>query len=332
MLEKISTLNMSREDWLSERRKSIGGSDVGAILGMNPSRSPYVVWAEKTGRLADDEDNEAMRQGRDLEQYVADRFAEKSGLRPRKYNYILRDNVKAPHLHANIDRMILGVSVSGGAGLECKTASTLNMKKFAGGQFPESYYAQCVAYLAVTGWRRWYLAALVFGKGFYVYQLTTVEDDIVPEWCESSVYVSQDEIKALKSYAKDFWENYIEKDVPPPVDGLESTTEAIERSYSIDNGEIEVLVGYDDMIADYFTLVDQKKAIDTSINLIKQKIQCIMEESSECLTKSAKISWRTQERSTFDWKAFKKDNPDVDFEPYFNVSKNRVFRIKKLEE
>lgn len=38
---------------------------------------------------------------------------------------------------------------------ECKTASALSMKLYAGGEFPESYYAQCVAYLAVTGWERW---------------------------------------------------------------------------------------------------------------------------------------------------------------------------------
>lgn len=330
MLEKISTLNMSREDWLAERRKSIGGSDVGAILGMNPFRSPYAVWAEKTSRLTDDEDNEAMRQGRELEGYVAWRFYEKSWHPTSKCNYIMRDPEKAPHLHANIDRRV--ANMKGGAGLECKTASTLNMKKFAGGQFPESYYAQCVAYLAVTGWRRWYLAALVFGKGFYVYQLTTIENDITPDWCESSVYVSPGEIKALTSYVNDFWEKYIATDVPPPVDGLESTKEAIQKTYPNDNGEVMELVGFDDLLQRYFYLADFVKAQEKIIEEIKQKFQSEMGENSLAVTPSARISWRTQERSTFDWKAFKKDNPDVDLEPYFNVSKSRVFRIKKLEE
>ena len=66
MLTKISTANMSREDWLAERRHSLGGSDMGAVLGLNRWSSPYSVWAEKTGRLPPKEDNEAMRQGRDL--------------------------------------------------------------------------------------------------------------------------------------------------------------------------------------------------------------------------------------------------------------------------
>ena len=107
MLTKISTASMSREDWLAERRHSLGGSDMGAMLGLNRWSSPYSVWAEKTGRLPPKEDNEAMRQGRDLEEYVASRFTEKSGKQVQRMNYLLR-NDDAPYLHANIDRRILG--------------------------------------------------------------------------------------------------------------------------------------------------------------------------------------------------------------------------------
>lgn len=37
------------EAWRAERRKGVGGSDVAAIMGMSPYKSPYEVWAEKTG-------------------------------------------------------------------------------------------------------------------------------------------------------------------------------------------------------------------------------------------------------------------------------------------
>ena len=67
----ISTKDMPREEWLEYRRLGIGGSDAGAIIGMNPYATPYSVWADKTGRLPEKEDNEAMRQGRDFEDYVA---------------------------------------------------------------------------------------------------------------------------------------------------------------------------------------------------------------------------------------------------------------------
>ena len=50
-MQKISTRGMSREEWLKERKKSLGGSDMGAVLGLNKYRSPYTVWAEKTGSI-----------------------------------------------------------------------------------------------------------------------------------------------------------------------------------------------------------------------------------------------------------------------------------------
>jgi predicted phage-related endonuclease len=38
------------EQWLADRRKRIGGSDIDAILGLSPYRTPVDVWAEKPGR------------------------------------------------------------------------------------------------------------------------------------------------------------------------------------------------------------------------------------------------------------------------------------------
>lgn len=106
-MQKISTLGMIREEWLKERKKSLGGSDMGAVLGLNKYRSPYTVWAEKTGRIGEEPENEAMRIGRDLEPYVASRFEEVSRKGVRRMNYLLRRE-DCPHLHANIDRQILG--------------------------------------------------------------------------------------------------------------------------------------------------------------------------------------------------------------------------------
>ena len=49
MITKIKT--NTREEWLAERKKSLGGSDMGAILGLSEYSSPYTVWAEKLGKL-----------------------------------------------------------------------------------------------------------------------------------------------------------------------------------------------------------------------------------------------------------------------------------------
>lgn len=296
---------------------------MGAVLGLNKYRSPYAVWAEKTGLLPEQPDNEAMRQGRDLEDYVAQRFEEKSGKSVQKMNYLLR-NDEAPHLHANIDRRVLGEL----SGLECKTASALSTRVYQGGEFPESYYAQCVTYLAVTEWKRWYLAALVLNKAFFIYQITTVPDDICPDWCESSVYVSPEELEVLKRCAMDFWECHIETDTPPDMDGAESTTEVLEGIYRADGSSVE-LFGREQMLAEYFDMSGQKKLLEREMEAVKQTIMQDMGNAEKGVCDGYSVSWPQQSRMTFDVKSFQHDHPEVDLSGYFKISNFRRFTIKE---
>ena len=66
------------------RHDTIGGSDAAAIVGLSRYGSQYSVFMDKTGRLPDKPDNEAMRQGRDLEEYVSQRFEEETGKKVRR--------------------------------------------------------------------------------------------------------------------------------------------------------------------------------------------------------------------------------------------------------
>ena len=72
---------MTHEEWLQARKSGIGGSDAGAICGLNPYTSPLAVYQDKVSETVEEKDNEAMRQGRDLEDYVARRFMEETGKR-----------------------------------------------------------------------------------------------------------------------------------------------------------------------------------------------------------------------------------------------------------
>lgn len=69
MKRLVSTLNLSKEDWLRYRKCGITGTDAGAILGLNPYRSAFQVYHDKISDTIENIDNEAMRQGRDLEDY-----------------------------------------------------------------------------------------------------------------------------------------------------------------------------------------------------------------------------------------------------------------------
>ena len=69
MKRLVSTLNLTKEDWLRYRKCGITGTDAGAILGLNPYRSEFQVYHDKISDTIENIDNEAMRQGRDLENY-----------------------------------------------------------------------------------------------------------------------------------------------------------------------------------------------------------------------------------------------------------------------
>ena len=147
--------NITDEEWRALRRKGIGGSDAGTICGLNRFSSLLALYADKKGLIPDKEDNEAMRLGRDLEEYVALRFKQEMADRgtPKKVkncNFILR-HPEHQFMLANVDRLIVGEN----AGLECKTTNVFNQTDFDGGNVPESYYCQCQHYMAVTGADRW---------------------------------------------------------------------------------------------------------------------------------------------------------------------------------
>ena len=163
----LSTKGLSREDWLRLRKQGIGGSEAGAICGVNPYVSPATVYADKISDEIDVLDNEAMRQGRDLENYVAERFMEATGLKVRR-SHKMYQHENYPYMLADIDRLIVGEK----AGLECKTASAFSADKWMNvHSLPQHYILQCMHYMAVMNWEYMYLACVIPGKDFVYYKI-----------------------------------------------------------------------------------------------------------------------------------------------------------------
>ena len=308
-LTKISTKGMPHEEWLAHRRNSIGGSEASAIIGMNSYSSPYTVWADKMGKLPPKKDNEAMRLGRDLEEYVAKRFTEKTGKKVRRENNILI-NPDIPFAHANVDRMIIGED----AGFEAKTTSALNTKKFKGGEYPENYYAQCVHYLMVTGCERWYLGVLVLGVGFY---------DFVIERDEG-------EIEALRKSEEDFWE-YVKSKTPPMADGSDSTSETIQELYPESNGETISLAAFESDLQEYIKVSELLKDMKKQKDEIANRIKVVMGEASKGEGNNYRVTWASSVRNTFDAKRYAEDNPGLDLSEYYKSTQTRTFKVNEIK-
>jgi putative phage-type endonuclease len=309
-VELAKTLDMPREQWLELRKKGIGGSDSAAIVGLDRYRSAFDVYAEKIGLKPEQPDNEAMRQGRDLEQYVAERFMEATGKKVRRRNAVLQH----PEHHwmlANIDRWVVGEN----AGFEAKTTSVLNRAKFSQGEFPPSYYVQCMHYMAVTGAERWYLGVLVLNKAFHVF---TIERD-------------EAEVQTLIEAEKHFWENHVLKQIPPAPDGSESTSEIIKQLFPEAREREEVaLFGLEEKIEQYLSLDAKIKELERERDALKQELQLAMADAEIGRAQGYVVEWKNQTRQALDTKKLKSEHAEI-YEKYLKPAQTvRMFKIKEV--
>lgn len=299
-----------REEWLALRKNYIGGSDAGSVIGLNPYKSAYSLWAEKTGRLPEWEGNLTTRVGGYLEELVAQLFTEETGKKVRKKNRMMV-NDKYPWASANVDRLIVGEK----ALLEIKTTnSPVNIKKFKNDEFPEAWYCQMTHYLAVSGLKKAYLAVLIECKEFRIFELNRDEE----------------EIKALMAAEETFWD-CVQKDTPPEPDGLISTSEALSSLYPTDNGESVNLFNYNGELAQYLALTEQIKQLEETKSGIGNRIKLALGEASRGETDRYKAMWTASERKNFDRKRFEQDNPQIDLSSYYKITSVRSLRITERE-
>lgn len=308
--KKISTNGLSHEEWLEHRKKGIGGSDAGAICGLNPYKSSVEVYLDKTSKVAmETADNEAMRQGRDLEYYVAERFMEETGKKVRRANAIF---IHPEHdfMFANVDRLIIGED----AGLECKTASAYAADKWKDGKIPASYEIQCHHYMAVTGASAWYIACVILGKGF-VWQ--KIERD-------------EETIQMLIELEKDFWSNHVMKNDMPAPDGTSAADEIIKERFADSEPEKYVeLLGFDEKLKRRKDISELEEKLKKEKKQIEQEIKVYMEDAEKAESNLFAVSWKSVVSSRVDSEYLKNTYPEV-YKNCLKTSSSRRFTVKEI--
>jgi putative phage-type endonuclease len=66
-------------EWLRERRTYLGATDVVAIMGASPWKTPLAVYLEKTGQIEPEPPNAQMLRGLRMEPYVARIYTDETG-------------------------------------------------------------------------------------------------------------------------------------------------------------------------------------------------------------------------------------------------------------
>ena len=300
---------MDKLKWLKERQCGIGGSDVGAILGVNKYKTPFEVYLEKTEPITEvKEQSESAYFGDIFEDVVAKEFEKRTGKKVRRdrKHYKHKDY---PFMVANIDRRVVGEN----AILECKTANQYLASDWKDDEIPASYLLQVQHYLVVTGAEVGYIAVLIGGQKFI--------------WKE----VQRDEelIQMIIEAEKNFWKMVQDK-TPPALDGSSAAEKYLSEKYSnAEVGKIEELgLEFKDKIKIYFELKDQKDLIDTQIKEIENQIKFELKDAEIGFAPGYSISWKNVSSNRVDSKKLKSEYPDI-YKEVLKESKSRRFSIKE---
>ena len=304
----VKTNNLTREEWLKYRTGGIGGSDVSIIAGINPFKSIHQLWLEKTGRVEPEQtESEYAYFGTLLEPIVRKEFTERTGIKVRQKHMLLQSE-EYPFMYADLD----GVINEGGelAIFEAKTASQYKMNTWEE-DVPAGYILQVQHYMAVTGAKKTYIAALVGGNHF-VYHVVERDEVLIAK------------IIAMEKY---FWETHVIGGAEPVPDGSEATTNYFNSRFSNSNGQtIELPEEALAICEEYKRLSEELKLLETAKSAAANQLKSYLKEAESGTVGDRKIVWKQIYKSSLDQKRLKEEKPDI-YNGYITQSSYRRLSV-----
>lgn len=212
----VGTFENQSDEWHDARKNSVGGSEVGAILGVNPYESAFSAWARKTGKIPPVDSSLAMMIGTAVEPAIFS--IAQYELHPAKlYRSGTWESVSEPWKHANVDGLIEYPDGSL-AILEIKHTAT-----FAD-TLPATWEAQVKWYCHVLGLTKGVVVALVAGR-FKTFEVTYDPQSF--------------ETEAMLQRVQEWWD-CVTSDTIPEWDGAQATYQAVSAMTEPGAGDVEL--------------------------------------------------------------------------------------------
>lgn len=309
----IDTTPMTRTDWLAWRKHGLGGSDIAALLGLSKWASPWSLWAEKTGAIGEQNENDEMVGGRWLELAITPWFTARTGLhvvyqqarchRPdRPWQRCTIDGVATDTPHLDDITNALGV-------VEIKTGE----RGPDWTDIPAYYQAQAQWQMATLDLHHTWIPML-HGRRLTIYELARDQADI----------------DFMVEEAERFWFDHVVAGTPPPVDGSDATLDALGQMWPhhIDGRTADL-----DHIADALDDLEQAKA-DTKAAQTREKhakariVEAMGPAEIGLVDGRPALTLREQSRTDIDTKRLRQAMPDV-FDELSTSTSFRVLRPKK---
>ena len=305
---------------VKDRTKGIGGSDAAAVLGVSPWTSPRKLYKQKIGAIEPIGDiverlepnvfrTDSLQCGNELEDKCAEYFTKLTGIKTRKSNQ-RHYHKEYKFMNANVDRFIVGEP----AGLEIKTTCEYN-KHIYKDSIPLNYQCQVQHYMAVTGLDKWYFYVRI-GSATSWWTIIYRDNDFIE--------------KTLIPKCKEFWFDYVEARKEPPLTSQDHDEIA---PYGSEKTETFLPLESIEHVNQFLRYKKLESEVKEKINLHKAHIKKALldGEGNFACTEKAKITYKTQERSTVDTQKLKKEYPDV-YQNCKKVSTSDVLNVKEIKK
>lgn len=302
------TTAISHEQWLTARRKGVGGSDASAVCGLSRYGSPLDIWLQKTVRKPATPDNEAMQWGRLLEPIVREEFARRTVLNVKECPYLMA-HAAYPFMLANVDGIVTEKDGTKCV-LEIKTTGSFTTAKDIEDGLPVEWYCQVQHYLAVCDLPKAYVAVLIGGNKF---QWQIVERD-------------EETIRTIIALESHFWNEYVLKDVPPPVD--EHSGDALAMLYPTSEEKSVILPAEaDELVAQWLEVKKAEEEIKKAKSACENNLKALLKDVETGFAPNGYcVSWKSYSQNRLDGTKLKAEHPDI-AEQFTTTVTGRKFNV-----
>ncbi|XOK62918.1 YqaJ viral recombinase family protein [Paenibacillus elgii] len=271
----VRTKDLSHEEWLAWRRRGLGGSDAAAVCGADPWKGPMDVYMDKLGEALSPPETEAMRLGKQMKDFIARRFMERTGLQAIR-RHSLFQHPHHPFMLATIDRWLVGQQ----AGLLCKTAGEYRKDEWEQAVLPERIVLQCHHLMAVTGADHWWIAVLIGGNKFRTFRLEREERRITE----------------LIEKESRFWHGHVLSGRPPAWDGSPASSALLLRMFPPDETHshpVALMDDAEDWIERYQRADLAEKAAVLQKAEAENRLKGMLGEHEQGVTSRHRVEWKT---------------------------------------
>lgn len=300
---------MTREAWLENRRKGIGGSDAAAVMGMSPWTSAVDLYLDKTGQSDPVSETDAMRWGTILEPIIVQEYSNRTGREVKRFDKAFR-HPEHEWCLANLDGIADGTRI-----VEAKTArSDDDWGPSFSDEIPKQYFCQIQHYMAVTGATVTDVAVLIGANDFRIYEIDR----------------DQKFIDKMIEAERVFWFDHVIAGVPPVAE----TSEAANRLWfhSVKGKEVDAESDLVPIIDGLRDLKKHAKNIETEISRHEALIKSEMQDAEVLIGLDGKplVTWKEAKAAKrFDAKKFAETHKDLHTQFMVEGVPQRRFLVKK---